>query len=535
MKILIKVTLLIFFASSFHFSQVVFTPADDKVYDFLERLSLKNIIEFHNEVLPKSRKDVADLLKTASGKKFELNEIEQKELDWYFAEYAYELGLNKDEERWFLFSYSDSLFSFKVSPIAGYGISRTGNESGHTRWWGGNFFGTYSDWFGAAFNARDRGEFGGNVDKEKNFTPVSGASYISPPGGIEYSDVKGSINFDFKLGRISLIKDNVKWGNGKFGQLILSQKAPSFPFIRFDLYPADWFRFYYIHGFLNSMVFDSSAFYYSNVSSVEPYLRKDYVNKYIAANLISISPLKWLDVSFGNSIIYSGKIRPEFFIPFMFFKYLDRDTGHGSVADGNGQFYIDIAARYPRSFFFYTTLFVDVIEIRNVLKNDFHNTWFGFTLGGKKVDLLIPNFDLTLEYTRINPWVYEHKDEVTTYTHVNYTLGHWLGQNADQFRIQLDYTFLRGLKIKAYTEFLRKGGLLDIYFAYKDNNREEFLYSPLRNDKAFGLDVSYEFIHDLFANFSYKYSDISDESSDRTPSFLSGKKHTFSLVFFYGM
>ena len=34
-------------------------------------------------------------------------------------------------------------------------------------------FSTYSNWFGASFSFKDIGEFGDNVDKEKNFSPDS--------------------------------------------------------------------------------------------------------------------------------------------------------------------------------------------------------------------------------------------------------------------------------------------------------------------------------------------------------------------------
>ena len=123
-------------------------------------------------------------------------------------------------------------------------------------------------------------------------------------------------------------------------------------------------------------------------------------------------------MSVGNAVVYGGEFRPEFFIPFMFYKFLDHNSGRGDVNDANGMMYFDISAKYPKNFQFYSTMFIDVTEIRNILDNDFNNTWIGFTLGGKTVDLLFDNLDLTLEYTRLNPWVYEHKNEVTNYKHL---------------------------------------------------------------------------------------------------------------------
>jgi hypothetical protein len=545
LKILIKnlsfITIILILIANSTSAQIVYTPVTSDVYNFLERLSLKKIIEFHNEVLPLPRKLIADELIQASLNEEKLNETEKKQLEWYEEEYAYEMNLPQ-KQRWYLYNYSDSLFRISVWPVAGYGISSAGGKTGHKRWWGAGFFGTYGNWFGASLNLRDNGEYGDNVDRTKSFSPLTGAAIKNAPDGIEYTELTGAINFNLpsgkagrSLGSISLVKEPLEWGHGKFGQLILSTKPPSYPYIRFDLHPVPWFRFYYIHGWLNSLVLDSSKFYYAYPNSISPRLRKAYHSKYIAANFLSVTPAEWLDLSLGNSVIYTGDLRPEFFIPFMFFKFLDHNTGRLDVEDSNGQMYFDAAVRLPETFVFYSTVFIDVTEVRNVLKNDFSNTWYGVTIGGKKIDLFIPNLDINIEYTRTSPWLYEHKDEVTTYKHLNYPLGDWLGQNADQLSLKLDYRFSRGLDFSLAFQGIRKGGLKDIVYAYERMETEPFLYGPVRKESAVEFSVSYEALHDLFGRLNYRYSDISDEDPLRTPSYLLGKKNSFSITVSYGL
>lgn len=528
-------------------AQTVFVPLENDVYEFLDRMSLKAIINIDNEVLPFSRKYISGKLSEIEQKskspKFLLSEIDKEELEFYRQEFFYEITSDLDtikstyNERWFLYSYSDSLFNLKLSPIAGYGISVTNDLSGHTRWIGASAFGNYSDWFGFSFDIRDKGEFGNNIDKTKYFSPLRGAWSKNAPDGIEYSDVRGSINFNWKWGNISLIKDYLRWGHGKFGQIILSDKAPSYPQIRLQLKPTNWLRFNYIHGWLSSQVYDSSSFYYSYPGTLSENLIKSYIPKYIAANMITVSPINWLDISAGNAVIYGGDIRPEFLIPFMFYKFLDHNSGRGDVNDANGVMYFDLSAKYPANFQFYGTMFIDVTEVRNILDNNFKNTWIGFTLGGKSVDLFFNNFDLTLEYTRINPWVYEHKNEVTNYKHLKYPLGHWLGQNADQLRLQFNYQFIRGLKFTIFAEFVRKGGMDEINYAYSDTHNENFpfLYKPLRSEKRIGIDAKFEFIHDLIIKSSYIYSEITDDNNYREPIFLRGCKNSLSITLFYGI
>ena len=527
---------LIFLYTVLNYSQVVYTPVNSEVYNFLERLSLKQIFQLDDEAKPYSRKYIAGLLLEIDRHKEQLSDLEIQELKYHEQEYAYELN-DPENERWFLFSHSDSLFSLKLSPIAGYGISSTGDANGHSRWIGLSTFGTYSDWFGASFDLRDKGEFGDNVDKEKQYSPVTGAWYKNADGGIEYSDVKGSINFNWDWGSVGLIKDYFSWGHGGFGQLILSEKAPSYPYIRFNIKPASWLRFYYIHGWLNSLLIDSSSIHYEHTESVQPQQKENYIGKYIAANMLTVTPWQGVDLSLGNSFVYSGELRPEMFIPFMFFKLLDHNTGRGSVDDGNGAFYFDASVKYPDEFQFYTTVFVDVTEIRNVLEEDFSNTWYGYTFGAKKINLFLNYLDLTIEYTRINPWVYEHRYESTTFKHIDYLLGHWIGQNADQFKIQFNYRLLRGLKFTIYFERYRKGGMDDIYYAYSGNDEfnKNFLYSPLRVDKYFGLSFRYEYLYDLVFKGSYRYSEIEDEDPIRTYPFQLGGNNSFSLALYYGM
>jgi len=515
------------------YSQVVYAPLYKDVYDFLEEMSARKIIHFNSEVKPIPRKDIGKYLKQIEANASELNSVELELLQWYKEDFAYEL--ERKDKRWNLYQYSDSLFNIELSPVLGYCINSFDGKSGHNRTVGARIYTSYSDWFAADLNLRDKGEFGDYVDKEKSFSPRTGAWYKQVKNGIEYSDVNGSINFNWSWGSVSLIKDYLTWGYGNFGNLILSTKAPSYPQIRLELKPKEWFRFYYIHGWLTSLVPDSSYFYYNYNGSSQPQLRKKYKEKYIAANMLAVSPTDWLDVFLGNSIIYSSASpRPEFLIPFMFFKLIDHNMGRGSIEDGNGQIYFGISAKYPKSLYFYANVFLDVLEVRNILNEDFHNTWVGFTIGSKYYNLLNYNLDLNVEYTRINPWVYEHKDAVTTFKHLGYSLGHWLGQNADQFRFQIDYQPLRGLKTKAFIERIRKGGLKDIYLAYSNRTSEEFLYSPLRKELNLGIKISYEYLHDLFGEMEYIYSDIRDDDTARLLSYKIGKKSFLSVGVNYG-
>lgn len=516
-------------------AQTIYTSTDDPVYDFLDRMALQGKVEFHDEVRPLTRVQVARLLQQIKSSEINLNSIEREDFQWYCAEFAQEMT-EPGTERTYLYKYRDTLFNFTLSPLGGYEISKYGDKSGHRRWWGVKSWATYSNYFAGSFEYRDNTEYGDNADKEKLFSPKSGY-YVTAASGnsFDYSDVKGSVSLNWNWGSFSIIKDYMNWGHGKFGQIILSSKAPDFAHIRLVLQPTDWLRFYYMQGWLNSMLLDSNRFYYNYPNSLDPTLEKKYMDKYLVANMVSVTINHKVDFSIGNNFVYGGSPRWETFIPFMYYKVMDHNTGRQLTDDGNGMIFSDIKINYPTSYKFYGTMLIDVLNIREILRGIWHTSWFAYTIGAKKIDVLIPNLDLNIEYTQIQPWVYENHSEISTYKHMNYVLGDWIGQNADELSVQLGYQPVKRLHVDLIAERIRKGGLKDISYAYKDIIDLPFLYSPVRKEYSLQCNLRYEFLRDAYTKLQMKYSNIKDEDASRTYSWMLGKKFSFAFSLQYGL
>ncbi|NUM72710.1 MAG: hypothetical protein HUU43_17865, partial [Ignavibacteriaceae bacterium] len=349
-----KLILLALFLSANIYSQVVWVPVNSKVYDFLDNLAIKKIIDYHSEFKPISRKKAAKFLSELEKKSDMLTDKEKQQLQWYKLEFGFEL--RTDERRFYAYDYQDSSFAFQVSPVLAYELNSYGGKSGYRRWFGINSFAYHSDWFGMSLDMRDHGELGDNVDKAKKFTPQTGRETIGVSNGIEYSDVRGGVSVDFNWGSISFQKDYFTVGNGRFGQLIHSTKAPSYPFLRLELSPVPWLRFNYVHGFLNSDFIDSIGYYHRS-NPVYQTDKQRFVKKYFVMNYLSFTPWSMVDFSIGNSAVYKGEVKPEMFLPFAFYKYLDRDLGKGSIEDSNGQLFFETVVRYPDKFKFYYTFF----------------------------------------------------------------------------------------------------------------------------------------------------------------------------------
>lgn len=514
---------------NFNIAQNVTENLNSNIYNFLERLEIKNVINLSTEVRPFYIGKIKQILKQLQLDTVKLTEVEREQLKKYLKYY------NLDKNDFFLpYYYHNDKFEFRGTPILGYNFRRLSNFNGHTRVGGASIYTTYSQLFSMYAHLQDKGEVGDFYDDKKLVTLERGYDFHHYADGIEYSDVIGGISYDWGWGNISLQKDYNEWGHGKFGQLILSTKVNSFPHIKFEFNPIQQIRFRYIFGWLNSKVIDSNYYYNSNPGLSINERRYDYINKFFVANFLTFEPWDFLKVSAGNSIIYSGSVRLETFLPLTFFKYLDRDVGKGSVSDGNGNLFFDAAFNYFDGIRIYSTLLIDVISIRKTLKGDYHENWIGYTIGVNFIDKLIKNSDLTIEYTKIGPWVYEHKDITTTYKHLNYTLGHWIGQNADLISINFNIQPLSDLRASVSFQKLRKGGEGDISLAYQSKSMVDFLYPPSKRDLILNIRIEYELISSFIFFADYQFSDISDELYGRTPEFMIGSKHYITFGFSFG-
>ena len=282
-------------------AQVIYEPLDNDVYSFLDRLSNKGIIEFSDLVKPVSRKYIAGKIIEAENKIQMLNSLEKEELEFYKKDYFLEIeGFDKKNEdkkyltffgkdsfdRYRAFSYSDKIFKLNVSPIIGYQMDFPGRNRNIHSWMGFYTAGYFIDNIGISLDFRSNNEHGSDLDIKKSFTPETGTIPVIRQNGkeIDYSEVKSMVSFDWKWGNAVLAKDFITYGYAKSGNLVLSNKAPSFPYIKIMLNPVDWFKFYYFHAFLSSNVIDSAKF--------EQYKRDIYINKYFAWHSLVVTPVK---------------------------------------------------------------------------------------------------------------------------------------------------------------------------------------------------------------------------------------------------
>jgi hypothetical protein len=436
-----------------------------------------------------------------------------------------------------LFSYSDSLFKLNISPILGMCLGKNaGSNYAHT-WSGIGLYGYIGNSIGFSFNYRDNSETGATVDMTKHFTPVTGVIVAkeSSSDNIQYSEAHAILATDWSWGEVSIGKDFMEWGYGESGKLVLSDKAPSFPFIRLDLRLTSWLRFNYFHAWLNSDVVDSASSYPTYITSdPNQSTRELFINKYLASHTIIVTPVKGLDVSLGESMIYSDKLEIGYLIPINFFKLTDHYLSSANInVGGNAQFFLGVSSRdHLKNTHLYGTWFIDEITLEGLFDKMKQRNQFGFSLGGSITDLPVDNLTAVLEYTKIYPFVYSHYIPTLLYTNASYVMGDWMGNNADRIYASLNYRFIRGLQGTIWGQYIRKGDAGTPEEQYSQP-QPPFLFGLRTNYTYFGIDLKYEITHELFVRSTFQNLLTSQEVTKG--SFNNVTTTQFLLMVYYGM
>ncbi len=479
-------------------------------------MAQKGLIQVNDLIKPINRVDIQFALIELSSKKEQLTPIEILELDFYLQEYK-PLNSNdstiqiikKDKNnRWRFFNIVNSNFELHADPLIGLNRINTDNKntnqlsSGFEIW---GSMGKNKNW-GYQVYYRDFTETGYIISNNLNESPEPSRILVGSQNNnsINYSEIRASLNYQFKNGYISVGKDNFIWGYGENGNIVLSNKAPSYPYIRLDYKPIKWLSFNYTHAWLNSNITDSSLSYLNNSGRLENDKRIIFIQKYLATHSIQITPMKGLNLAIGESIIYCDKMDPGFLIPINLFKFYDNNKSNYQIEAGsNGQYFFSINSRNQiKKAHLYGTLFIDEIKVSAILNKIEKRNQLGYTLGASITDVFIPYLTIGTEYTRVNPFVYNNLIPAQTYTSYGFYLGDWMGNNFDRFLIYARYNPLPKLQLYGRIQKIRKGANGSIYEQYVMQPQPAFLNNLQYKRTDWLFQIKYEWMNNLYLNSS---------------------------------
>jgi len=515
--------------------QAVYLPTSHEVYPYFKRMEARGLLkDFRDAALPFSRRQIAMFLQKLEAVTSQMTWVERRRYEFLKSEFSYELGslagdADPTDLRWHLGSFPFTEGVINVDVMGQFGMKRWEDNQWQIRSHGLRIYGSAFKNVGFYFSLLDFRESGEGINAAKTHTSDPGVVISRSPKDFMEYDVNEA-QFTLQLGsfELSLEKMHNVWGMGRRGSLIFSTKAPSYPQLKLRVPLSDWMDFVYIHADLNSNVLDSSRSYQARSSSIVNFFRPVDRLKYMAAHQIEFTPFRGMDISIGESVVYSDR-GPLliYLIPLMFFKageHYNRDTD-------NSQIFGSIDLNLLRNLNVYLSLFIDEIRLEQFLGGgDFRNQT-GFTAGFQLYDLPVTNVELLAEYSRVNPWVYSHKYPAANFTSNGYDLGHWIGQNADLLYADVAYTPSRSVRVGAFYERYRKGGRGDVAFQYQLPSMD-FLYGPLRIEKSVGAYAEIQLVRDGFLTAGLRSLDVNDEAYP--PRSISGRVE-YSLGLRYGL
>jgi len=436
-------------------TQTAYQHISDKgIYAFIDELATGHIIEANTAIKPYSRVQIADWLSQAYSQKDKLSRSQLARLTLYNQEYALEAGeLKTGKIRLYRndstvsihllppeITYRDSFFRAVVRPV--YGIRYISNSNN-------SFYHSYGGLEGIAYFGKNWCGYASLRDNQQSAGPIALPSYLTQEAGgnykngNEYSEMRGGITYSWNWGTFAFIKDHLQWGDNYNGSNILSGHSPSFPMVKLHLNPIKWLEFEYFHGWLVSQVIDSSRSYITSNGD----FRAAFRQKYIASNMYTFKPFKRLNISVGNSIIYSDvPVQPAYFIPFFLFKSVDHTLNHG-IQNQNSMIFLNISSRQIKHLHLYFSAFIDEFALERIgdkTRNNFTSFKGGVALSGW------PLRDLSVisEYTRTKPPTFEHYIESTTFASNYFNLGHYLRSNSQEIYASLRYNPARSIQLK---------------------------------------------------------------------------------------
>ena len=471
----------------------------------------------------------------------ELGRVEKSE--WVKGSYGNAFIEFDEFKRWRFFNYQNKNINVNVNPIAGYEIGNWEKSNYQNLLLGLSFNGELGNIVGFNFELKQTREsprvsslLYNRFSKETTID-----LQLADADRLEYSTVNVDIGFSWDWGTFIVGKNHLNWGYAENGKIVLSERAPSFPYIRLDLKPTDWLTFNYIHAWLNSDVVDSNSFYPTwRVEKWSNTNRYTYISKYLAMHSVTLSPIKGLDISLGESVVYADNLQIAYLIPIMFFdlvdEYLNRNDNY---AGASTQLFLSVSSRnHIPNTHLYGSFHADELTPEGLFNPETQYYKFAFTFGASTIDMPIDNLGFTLEYTKVYPGNYRHFIPTLTYESSSSVMGHWMGDNGDLFYGALDYTVFRGLKVKLWTQHIRKGTEAKGNRAYKIQIPQPgFLFTDRIGDRKnysyYGIDIGYEILHDLWVKCHFQYIDYEQRIAD--DEFKSSLNRDLAFSFGYGI
>ena len=519
-----------------------------EIYDFIEELTSDGVISSNAAIKPYTRDAIARMLAEAQSKDSLLNKRQKDDLQFYMQDYALELDTlpvyysygHRHVTQWITpvsnLSLADpslhiltknKIFKMRIRPILGMDIYASKKGMITKRWYGAeiqmdiahhlSIWGSIRDnsWKGtgylkdAYFPTEYDKIYGARLTKPGYLNNLPGVQYKESNYGGDFSDSRGGISLYAWWGSIGVQRERIQWGDAQHASNILSAHNPAVPMVTLQLTPCKWFQFDYFHAWLPSNVMDST--YYYSEREREGVTQREYrpANKFMAANMFTFMPIKYIQFSIGNSIVYAERnVQAAYFIPIAFFKSLDHLMTKGLGSENqNSQAFATITVRPTDHLRLYGSFFLDEFKFARLKKSNPEHNPVSYLVGFNWSGWPVKGLSLRGEFMRSYIACYTHSIAVLDYTSNSYKMGHYMGDNAQSIFVELAYRPVRGLRLVLnYTndtkynsyDYIRKN--IGAIIAQKP-----FAEKIWRNDEI-NFRAVYEVFNNCYAHVDFSYN-----------------------------
>jgi len=535
-KIFLIVTFFILIFGKNANAQVEYVQVNSPVYHYLERmLTMKVITGYNPAVIPISRGAVADFLKVIIANTNKISSTDKQILADFKVEFQYELTgeLKKstsffnntdhflsDDYQKYLYSYSDSnatLFLDGLASLSGRGskgdsIGRNSIGLGEL---GFRVRGTLYDkvaYYLRASNGQKLWGDSSDVTFARNTDPKFYAQYKFQYEQRNFDTFDGYLRYQTAGNWLALTagRNPVYQGFGFIDRLYLSHNTVPFDFLKLDLaYKAVTYSFLYGS------------------------IRGDSLGTPLDAKNIATHRL---DVSFGNNfrmglfesvIISNSPFSFTFLNPISFLTSaeLSKASQTGDNNANNSILGLDAFVMPVKNLAFQGSFLVDDLEFSTLFKDNAQVTnKFAWQLGGLWSNAFtLPNLDMRIEYTLLEPYVYSHVSNKSTYTNWDLPLGHHLEPNSDEIAFRFNYDFTNRINLNLMYQFQRSangivtdsaGRVLVNYGGNRNNasgysySDPEFLKGNRINRSIITANFTWEFLRQFYIELNYVHRAI---------------------------
>ncbi|MBL8006292.1 MAG: hypothetical protein JNJ56_02080 [Ignavibacteria bacterium] len=448
------------------FSQAELIDIKNPVYSFLKRMELMKIIPGYDSYnIPYSRKEVAVYLLEIEKSSGKITETDRKLFRDYKTEFEFDM-----------YGKTDMQYSLISGDNAGNIFSNTKEKN--LFYYTDSSAALFTDAFGSV---SQRGSYGDSIPDNSEFQ----GNYGIEARGTLFGSVgffialNNSCNNKVNDSALNLIAANDPVYRQSRYFISEDNSVPFEGYLRYQT-NADWlsldfgrYRFTQGKSYIDNLFFSGKALPFDfgrlqlkykslNYSFTYGSLRGDSVGRPLSAKNVSSH---YLNMNFSDAfrlglweavIISNQPFSFTYFNPVSFLTSADLSSGREKTSENNSLMGIDIEIIPAKNISFQSSLLIDDLTFGTLFETDSLNeNKFGWQFGFLWTNSL--NMNIAAEYTHLDPFVYSHRSNKSTYTNNTFSLGHTLPPNSDEIALKLNYDITNRINIGVLYRHQRSG------------------------------------------------------------------------------